>query len=311
MRVIIPQAIDLQSSNVDASELPEWDSTSTYASGDQVKVTLETDGSTPRQPHKIYTSNIDSNTDNYPPDNLDNPDDGSDPPWTDDGATNRWAMFDDLVNSQTTAPLIEVSVDASRADSVALFAINGTSLSISLTNNSTGDVVYSETLDLRLDSSSSWSDYFFGDFEYRTDIALNYPIYYDATLDIAISHESDDAACGHVVIGREQYIGSTQFGLSAGIRDFSKKETSEKGLTTFVRRDWAKRMSLDLLVDTAVVDKIQRTFAKLRGTPAVYQGNNQDSGFESLLVYGFFESFDPVISGPVYSNCSLEITGLI
>jgi hypothetical protein len=32
--------------------------------------------------------------------------------------------------------------------------------------------------------------------------------------------------------------------------------------------------------------------------------------FSSLIVYGFYKSFDIVIPGPTVSNCSLEIEGL-
>ena len=50
MRILVPQPLSLVSSNVDASGLDEWASGTGYTAGDQVKVSLESDGATPRWP---------------------------------------------------------------------------------------------------------------------------------------------------------------------------------------------------------------------------------------------------------------------
>jgi hypothetical protein len=72
-------------SSIAEDDHAEWNSETSYSVGDQC-IVLDT--------HRIYTCEVES-TDDYPPDNI--YDGQSDPVsgfWSDSGATNRWAMFD-------------------------------------------------------------------------------------------------------------------------------------------------------------------------------------------------------------------------
>ena len=93
MRLVKLKDIELLYSNVSENLYSEWDSSTTYNTGDRVYVTKESDGTTERTPHEIYESLADNNTGNYPPDNPDK--------WGFISATNRWKMFDQYVNTQT------------------------------------------------------------------------------------------------------------------------------------------------------------------------------------------------------------------
>ncbi|SDB04057.1 hypothetical protein SAMN05660653_00189 [Desulfonatronum thiosulfatophilum] len=326
MEVIIPKKINLLSTNLAAESLPEYDPDATYSVGQKVVVSLEDDGVTPRTPHIVFESKRSANQGNYPPENLekfkDEPQEGvADkdlvyaPWWAEVGATNQWKMFDRFVNSQSVGELgqpIEIEIDASSCDGLAMFALDGDRVEIELTNLSTGTVEVEKDVDLRLDMSTSWWEYFFLPYEWRNDLLLRFPVWFNAKILVRIHpNPSSRAKVGQVIVGQSRYIGMTQFGASVGIQDFSRKETDEDGLTTLKQGNWAKRMSLDLEVDSGSVDAVQRIFAGMRGIPVVIQGNNSDSGYESLLAYGFVREFDLVIPGPAYSRCALDVSGLI
>ncbi len=116
------------SSTVAASSLSEYDSGTTYSTGDQVKVSYESDGSTPHRPIEEYESAVDSNTGNYPPDNPSQ--------WTLLGATNRWAMYDRYANTQTEdTESIEVEVDSSDQNVVGLFRLQAKSVTFAQIEN--------------------------------------------------------------------------------------------------------------------------------------------------------------------------------
>jgi hypothetical protein len=104
----------LLSSTIAASTESEYDSGTTYATGDVVKVSYESDGTTPLAPVYKYESLADSNTGNYPPDNPTQ--------WSEIGATNRWSMFDDYVNTQSEdTEEVEIELDSSNQNIVGLF----------------------------------------------------------------------------------------------------------------------------------------------------------------------------------------------
>jgi hypothetical protein len=49
----------------------------------------------------------------------------------------------------------------------------------------------------------------------------------------------------------------------------------------------------------------------LRGTPAIWQGNQYDSDYRNLMVYGYFKSLNTLLNEYSYVDCSLNLEGLI
>jgi len=104
------------SSTIPASSESEYNSSTSYSTGAIVKVSYESDGSTPRCPIILYESLADSNVGKYPPNYPTQ--------WQEKGATNRWAMFDSYVNTQSEATEeIEVEIDSSSQNIVGLFQL--------------------------------------------------------------------------------------------------------------------------------------------------------------------------------------------
>ena len=152
--VVTPQTIAASDFNVTASALSEYNSATAYTTGNQVKVSFESDGTTPRTPVYEYEA-AGSTTGNYPPD-----DDGTN--WTLIGASNRWKMFDAYVSSQTTnTDTIEVTLTVTKADRLYLLNLDAYSVTIVCAEADTTPIS-SETVDLTDTDSGSWSEYFFG-----------------------------------------------------------------------------------------------------------------------------------------------------
>lgn len=291
MKVIPPKPITLLSTNVAPEELAVW-TAGTYDLGAQVQDTRTT-------PHVMYESLI--------ADNISDPAIGIG--WKNNGVTNQWAMFDNIVSSQTeNAESIVVEVDSGRCDSLALFMLDATEVTVELTKDS--EVIFTETVDLNLDPSTSWSDYFNEEFNFRSDMFTMFPIYFETSLKVTITKTGGTAKCGHLVVGRGTYIGQSKWGVSPGIMDFSRKERNDFGQAYLNVGDYAKRMDIDVNIRTGSFDIVHANLIKLRATPLVWQGNNDGTNFQSILVFGFYREFSPVLSGPEMSQCSLEIEGL-
>ncbi len=91
--------------------------------------------------HTCYESLKGSNTGNFPPQNLT----GGDPYWKELESTNRWQVFDDKINSQTTGTtVIRYVLQPGAIDSVAFFNLDATTVDIILSDPST-DVVTNGT----------------------------------------------------------------------------------------------------------------------------------------------------------------------
>jgi hypothetical protein len=157
-------------------------------------------------------------------------------------------------------------------------------------------------------SVADYYEYFFDEVEYKSDLVWYYPQYGNSTIRITISDTLPE--CGLVVIGRSADIGLTQYRPTVGIIDYSIKSTDNFGNTILSQGAFAKRADVEFDLIQPEVDSLQIRLAGLRGIPALYDCNNDDSDFESLLIYGYYEKFDVVIPNFSFSTCNIRIQGL-
>jgi len=296
----------LTSSNVPetAAGEPEYDSATTYSTGDVVSVL----GSVQRR----YESLIDSNAGNFPPDSPDQ--------WLDLGPTNRWRMFDGGTGTLTTqSDNIEVVLEPEGlVNGMTFFNVDASDIRIQV-RDSSDTLVYDKTATFLLQTSSSnWYSYFFETFgsQFRDSVVLDIPPVVAPKITVTISRPGESTSCGLLLIGRQQTLGQTIYGSSVGIRDFSIKETDEFGNPTVVQRTFVKRAELDIIVNTPDVSRIQRILADRRAKPTVYIGSPDAALFaeepihEETLVYGYYVDFDIVLSDKRTSRATLEVEGL-
>jgi hypothetical protein len=102
-------------------------------------------------------------------------------------------------------------------------------------------------------------------------------------------------------------IGETETAPTIAITDYSRKVTDDFGVTSVVKRGFARRLSVRVKTPTSAVDAVQRQLAALRATPAQWIA---DDSLASLSVRGFYKDFSIDFAAGTISYCSLTIEGL-
>jgi hypothetical protein len=234
--------------------------------------------------------------------------------WIRKSSNNKYSMFDEFVNTQTTrnSSLQVKFTPGTIINSLALFNLTGaTSLNVLITDGPTGPVYYDKTVNLDDTSIIDWYMYFFEPYDVLSEVVLDgIPPYSSGVVTLTLTGGSGAVGVGNCVFGNMYTIGLTQYGASAGIRDYSAKEANQFGITSLVRRAFSKRMDSTMFVPTENIRVVRKLLEDLRATPAVWLGTDS-SDYDSLNVYGYYRDFNIEITYPSYSLCRLEIEGLI
>lgn len=304
MKIIRPVTIDdtvFQSSTVPEADQTEWVSGTTYQAGNLVMVTTTANGAATAT-HKIYSS-VHSNAGNDP-----TVDTGTN--WTEVSSTNRWKMFDAVVQDQTVkaTSINTVLQSPTVVNSLALLNVDGTTVVVTVTDSVEG-VVYNETFNLTSYSGiQDWYSYFFEPIVRKDTLALtDLPPYANASISVTVNSGAD-AKVGALVIGQFADLGLSQHGASISIIDYSTKTTDAQGRVTITEGPYADKMDVDVVLDTSQIGQANTTLSSLRTTPSVWiaEDNNDD-----LVIYGYYREFDIILSNPTISRISLEIEGLV
>lgn len=226
---------------------------------------------------------------------------------------NRWALFDSGISTVSTAQQeIDITLATGNMQGLAILNLNATSVTVTVTDGLNGPVIYTSTQNL-IGVVYDWYQYFFFDPDTQKISAIfsDMPSSYTNTYTRIQISGSGTVSVGTVVAGRLVTIGSSEQGFSAGIQDYSVKQTDEFGQTTFVQRNFSKRINGRVLVNNADLNRVQRVLYDLRAVPAVWMASQNPNFEEALVVFGYYRDFSTDISYPNYSYCSLDIEGLI
>lgn len=248
------------------------------------------------------------------PDTTDEPTEGAakDPPtWIKLGKINRFKMFDFIIGEATEVAEgpIEVTVNFPVVvNAVGLFEVDATTVQVVVTDGV--DVVYDKTETLiDFTGVNNWFQYFFRPYAVKNNVTfLDLPAYAGADIKVTASKSAGAVAIGEMIVGRMQEIGTTLINFSFGIEDFSRKERDTFGNFTIVERRFAKTANYDLFLDNNQVNSTFAALASVRATPAVYIGSED---MPETITLGFYRDFSTLRTGPVSSEMSLEIEGLV
>lgn len=294
LRVIAPVKLTpdmLVSSNVPENEYPMWDSATTYALADRVI-----------SGHQVFESVQAANV-NHPTTAADY--------WLLVGPTNRWRAWDD---SRTTATVqansivYEILPGTVVSSLVALEMKGQGGIHVTMTDPANG-VVYDKTVPVQaVQPESDWWSFFYADLRVPAMHLINdLPSYPSATLRIEVTGGAE-LAIGVLLVGIESEFGlGVKQGAKLSLVDYSRKETNDFGDTVLKKRASARRMSIDVLLTKAEVDKAMDFFDDLRATPALWMASKR---YDSTTLYGFYKSFEVGIEYFDYSECSIDIEGL-
>jgi hypothetical protein len=302
MKIIKPhQMMDsmLVSSTVAENDYPAWVSGTTYAVGARV-IRLSV--------HKVYERLVAGAGTVAPEVDAATP-----AVWLDVGPTKRWAPFDNVVGTLASGPSpLTYVLRTGFTDSLALFELSGRYVDVTMKDGAGGTVVYQNRIDLEVTDIETIFDWFFTELDLRTDVVItDLPGQYaSAELTVSLTSTIGTVSVGVIKPGLISDLGETQAGASVGIDDYSRKERDEFGNTVILERAYSKKGSFTMLTTLGTFNRIYRTLAALRATPCVYIAT-EEVGYEPLLIYGFFSSFNIDITYPEYHLCSLDIEGLI
>jgi hypothetical protein len=233
--------------------------------------------------------------------------------WLRTGPTNKMAAFDDQISSVSSANSdIIFAVTASSIDTVALLNVVGSKTSIAVTDISLKSEIYHNSQQLTGIDSLDWYSYFFYDQDtVRTlSVYLDIPVVSSGLVTVKISGAGTNSL-GTFIAGLLKRLGDTQYGVSAGIIDYSRKDTDEFGNVTFIKRNYSKRINASVSLTNANLNNVQRILYQIRATPVLWLASTDIQFEEPLITYGFYRDFSTEISYPTHSICNLQIEGLI
>lgn len=226
--------------------------------------------------------------------------------WLDLGTTNKYAMFDDKVGSQTTCnTTLSVTLTPSeKFNSAAFIDVEGVSIRVQV------GPYYDKTVMLNTRSVSNWYEFAFEPFNTKTAVVFtDMPPTGAYPLTITINAGAGNVAkCGVCKVGMAREIGGVEYGVGFGIRDFSLKTEDEFGTISVTERAYSRKLNVPLVVDNAFLDEFDRLLIAYRAKPIVWVASSK---YSALIAYGYAKNFDTVIHYPDISKCQLTIEGLI
>ena len=194
-------------------------------------------------------------------------------------------------------------------NAVAAFEIVANTVLVTMTDPIEGEV-YSRTITL-LDNPEvlDWYGYFFAPIRRASEFVLtDLPSYGTAAVALTFDNAAAVSSVGELVLGAQRSLGVSLIDVTIGIEDFSRKERDEFGNIEIVERRFAKTMDLGVFVENSRVSQTALVLAESRAKPAVYVA---DEAKLETLILGFYRNFAVLRTGPVTSEMSIEIEGLI
>ena len=171
-----------------------------------------------------------------------------------------------------------------------------------------------EIISLLTMPDSGWYYYLYEDVEFKSKILWEYIQYSDSTLRVKIEYYSGaDAKCGLMAIGSQISLGTSQYGVSIGFTDYSVKTTDSLGRTYLNQGNYADRADLEGWLYNSQIDTVMQAFVDVRGLPVIFDANNpnNETDYDSLKIYGFFQEPMITIPGPKTSKITISYEGLI
>lgn len=288
------------SGSVPEADYAAWNSGTTYAVGDRCISTIS---------HRIYESLRTSNI-NRDPTNIVNRVAAA-PFWLDVGPTNKWAMFDAVVSTQTVAASpLTVVLRPGPFNSVYLGGLDGDRVDITVRNSPGGAVIHSSTVTLEASSPADYYEHFFEPFRPARDLITGgIDAYYTAEITVTISKTSGDVRCGILALGDLKPLGATLYGAKAKPKTYSYIDIDDYGVLTIRRRKATTDVSLTAVLSLNDATTVVETLQSVLDVPCAWIGHD-------LPDYGGLRAFGLGSGEMTYDlpkNCTLALTvqGLI
>ena len=233
--------------------------------------------------------------------------------WLEIAPSNNIAMFDKQTATKSIANKeISFTVNSGIIDTVGMVGLDADMAVVTVRNGLAGAIVFTKTVGLTGGNPTNAWDYYFSEPTLRrTQIVVDgIPPYVNSHVTITLTGGAA-ISVGNVFFGKNKDIGLAQYGLTAGIIDFSVKTTDAFGATTFVKRGFKKKVNVRTFVDNTALNLLQNLLYNLRAEPCLWQFSDDPDLSEATILYGYYKDFSTDISYPTNSYVNIEIEGLI
>lgn len=301
MKILFPQAFTLTSSNIADSSYANWSNTTAYVVGDirylpsnygEYKCLVANTGKDPL----THTYNAEKNPSGE---------------WLFLGTTNKYRMFDKYQTSQSSRTgNLTVEMIAYETQAVFLGNLDAIDVTIEIIDNDTLEVIETFSKNLMRDVTDAF-DYGYGDWAENKKTQLIYErttATRNVSIIIQINNGVSDAKCGIFCCGKVKEIGNTQWNLNVGALDYSTNVTdTSTGDTTLIEGNYSPTLDLDIFTHTVSAMALNKILNDARGKAVVFMAGYTDD----LVVYGFKQKHNTVMSGPIQTIITVNIIGLI
>lgn len=232
--------------------------------------------------------------------------------WFEVGPTNKYAMFDGLVSTQTSAPSPMIfTLTPGAFNGFALFGVDADSYSVIVRDAPGGAVIYREpTTPLESSAPADYYEYFFDRFKpLRQFIRAGLEPYGSAEITLTLTRGSGNVQLGMFAIGDLRPIGIPQRDAKVEPQDFSYFKQDAFGNSTVKKRNNATGMTISTVMDKAEANSVLDTIKEVLGVPVVVVGS-QATEFEWLTVFGLISGSQSPNPYP-YATLSITVKGFI
>lgn len=309
MKILVP--ITLTDAMLSSSTIAEpaagetaWNAATSYTVGQRCILTST---------HRVYENLIAGVNATSPDQALT----GATPRWLDYGPTNRWAAFDGVVNTPSTATTTFTYVLLPGFfNAIAFYGMDGATITVSIKNAPGGTVFYSYTGSL-LEPPVDYYDYYFGTIRGLSKLVLRgILLYANPEVTITVTAASGvTVKAGMIAFGdlrpliSEGGLGGTQYGASAEPFTYSYINTDTFGRTSIVRRHSATNMRASVVVPKSDADSALATVQAVLDVPAAWIATDAD-GYDGLNVFGL-GSGSLGYDGPSHAALNITVKGFI
>jgi len=304
----------------------EWSETGNYVDGDLVKLSHDENGVI-IFPYLLFRkTNTSRNT--YPPTH---PSD-----WTSLGSINRHAIFDHYRTNQSIADEIAtegnpssftITYNAMDCDRVSLINTDLTSVKIKIKTSAGGafqpytpanfgniidESYYPYVFNIPVLNFPEYIPKTFGTYGGNLIVPIPKTDYTQIQIEFINDIPGKTAKCGQLLCGVKNDIGLSQWNVEGGLLSASRKERNDETGDVWLRKGLGvKDLDIDVMVDDGQFDRVFAVLSMLDGIPCVIQGNNEQSNYDALFLYGYIDDFSFTIVNTVYSKFRLNVKGLI
>lgn len=229
--------------------------------------------------------------------------------WLDVGPTDRWALFDSEVSTQSriTTPLTYV-LRPGFFNAIGLAGLDGALLTITVKDAPGGTVVDTRTLDLT-EPPLDWYDWAFGRINALSKVVVDgFVPYPDAEVTITIAAAPGvSVGAGMLLLGDfvplagQGPFGGVQQGPSAEPITYSYIATDEFGTTSIKRRKATTDLRCEVVMPRSEADNAVAVLQRVLDVPAFFVPT-QAPGYAGLIVFGLgggavrYDSFNVAIA---------------